>query len=160
MNTVDIMRNGHRTVLDAVDGLAASRWQTPGVCGKWTVKELIAHLASYEWVLVEALDDLVNGGAATPTLDRLCDGPASFNEVEVTKRGDDSVDEVLAEYKNAYEEVMALAAHVPAGAWTKDGVLPWYGDAYDLDDFIAYSFYGHKREHCAQIAAFRDRQEE
>ena len=157
MNAVDIMRNGHGTVLEVVDGLASSHWQTPGVCGEWSVKDLIAHLASYEWMLVEVLDDLVNGGAVTPTLDRFRDGPASFNDIEVAKRRDDSVGEVLAEYKNVYEEVMALAERVPAGAWTQAGILSWYGDAYDLDDFIAYTFYGHKREHCAQIAAFRDR---
>lgn len=160
MNAVEIMRNGHRTVLEAVDGLDASHWQTPGACGEWTVKDIIAHLASYERVLVEVLDDLVNDGAVTPTLDRIGEGRASFNDDEVAKRRDDSVDEVLAEYKNAHVEVMALADRVPAGAWTEDGVLPWYGDAYDLDDFIAYTFYGHKREHCAQIAAFRDRHEE
>ena len=28
---------------------------------------------------------------------------------------------------------------------------------YSLEDFIVYTFYGHKREHSAQIAAFRDR---
>ncbi len=160
MNTVDIMRNGHRSVLEAVDGLAPPHWQTPGVCGEWTVKDLIAHLASFEWVLAETLDDLVNGGTATPTLDRFLEGPASFNDAEVAKRRDGSVNEVVAEYKNAYEEVMALAERVPTGTWTQDGVLPWYGDVYDLDDFIAYAFYGHKQEHCAQIAVFRDRQEE
>lgn len=160
MNTVEIMRNGHRTVLEAVDGLAASHWQTPGACGEWTVKDLIAHLASYEWMLVEALDDLIHEDAATPTLKRFGEDPASFNDAEVAKRRDGTVDEVLSEYKNAYQQVMALAEHVPAGAWTQDGVLPWYGNAYDLDDFVAYTFYGHKREHCAQIAAFRDRHEE
>jgi hypothetical protein len=28
---------------------------------------------------------------------------------------------------------------------------------YALDDFIVYQYYGHKREHCAQIAVFRDK---
>jgi proline iminopeptidase len=28
---------------------------------------------------------------------------------------------------------------------------------YALDDFIVYNYYGHKREHSAQIAVFRDR---
>jgi len=28
---------------------------------------------------------------------------------------------------------------------------------YALDDFLVYAYYGHKREHSAQIAAFRDR---
>jgi hypothetical protein len=38
----------------------------------------------------------------------------------------------------------------------QNGALPWYGAEYDLEDFIAYSFYGHKREHTAQINVFRD----
>ena len=28
---------------------------------------------------------------------------------------------------------------------------------YALDDVLVYMYYGHKREHSAQIAAFRDR---
>jgi len=158
MNAVDIIRNGHRIVIEAVDGLAAPHSQTPGVCGEWTVKDIIAHLASFEWMLVEALDNLVHEDAPMPTLNRFGEDPAAFNDVEVEKRRDNNVDEVLTEYKNAYEAVMALAERVPAEAWTQDGVFPWYGDAYDLDDFIAYSFYGHKREHCAQIAVFRDQE--
>lgn len=156
MNTMDIMRNGHSTVLEVVDDLASSQWQTPGVCGEWTVKNIIAHLASYEWVLVEVLDVLVNGRTATPMLDRLGDDPGAFNDIEVAKRHKDSLEKVMTEYKNTHAEVMTLAKRVASRMWTQNGVLPWYGDAYDLDDFIAYSFYGHKREHCAQIAAFRD----
>jgi hypothetical protein len=38
----------------------------------------------------------------------------------------------------------------------KPGTLPWYGPEYALDDFIVYSYYGHKREHSAQINVFRD----
>ena len=38
----------------------------------------------------------------------------------------------------------------------ENGTLPWYGAEYSLDDFIVYTYYGHKREHAAQIAAFRD----
>ena len=36
------------------------------------------------------------------------------------------------------------------------GTLPWYGPEYDLEDFIAYTFYGHKREHMAQVNVFLD----
>lgn len=160
MNAIEIMDNGHKTILSTVDGLDAPHWQTPGVCGEWTVKDLLAHLASYEWMLVEVFDNLVNGSTATPTLDRYHEGPTSFNDEEVAKRREDSINKVLAEYKKAHREAMVLAERVPTGGWTQNGILPWYGSAYDLDDFIAYTFYGHKREHCAQIAAFRDRQGE
>ena len=104
MNTIKIMKNGHKSVLAVVKGLDGSLWQTLGACGEWSVKDILAHLASYEWMLVEALDDLIHEGAATPTLKRFGEGPAAFNDVEVGKRRDHSVDQVLNEYKEAHGE--------------------------------------------------------
>lgn len=63
----------------------------------------------------------------------------------------------MDEYKQAYEYNMTLAGHVPEEKWRETGALPWYGEGYDLEDFIAYAFYGHKREHSAQVNVFTDR---
>jgi hypothetical protein len=63
---------------------------------------------------------------------------------------------VLGEYNDTQARVMLLAPTITPEVWRKAGTLPWYGMEYALDDFIVYSFYGHKREHSAQIAVFRD----
>lgn len=160
MNAIDIMKNGHKTVLSVINGLDENHWHAPGACGEWRVKDIVAHLASYEWMLVEVLTEVTQDGAETPTLDRYRQDPAAFNDDEVAARSDRSIHDVLGEYKEAYEEASVLAEDIPDRAWDQNGILPWYGDRYDLDDFITYSFYGHKREHGAQIAAFRDRHEE
>ena len=47
-------------------------------------------------------------------------------------------------------------ARIPPDTWRQNGTLPWYGAEYSLDDFIVYTFYGHKREHTAQINVFKD----
>jgi hypothetical protein len=36
------------------------------------------------------------------------------------------------------------------------GLLAWYGAEYDLEDVVAYSQYGHKREHGAQVNVYKD----
>jgi hypothetical protein len=51
---------------------------------------------------------------------------------------------------------MELAGRLPAESYHQTGLIPWYGAEYDLDDFLVYTYYGHKREHGAQIAVFRD----
>ena len=51
---------------------------------------------------------------------------------------------------------MELTAALPSSLFFNTGFLPAYGMEYDLEDYIAYSFYGHKREHSAQIGVFRD----
>jgi hypothetical protein len=168
MNAHDILKYGHRTVLRAIDGLPEAEWATGGVCGVWSVKDIIAHLASYEHVLEEVLSSFQSdsampssstGGSAMPTLDAFIAPGGQFNDSQVALRTSSSHADVLAEYTSVYEHVIALAAQIPAELLSRAGTLPWYGMEYALDDLIVYSYYGHKREHCAQIAVFRDRLE-
>jgi uncharacterized protein (TIGR03083 family) len=155
MNAIDILKYGHQTVLRTLDGLPETEWETPGVCGRWSVKEIIAHLASYEHVLVEVLNTFL-GSEQTPLLEKFSMRSEGFNDSEVALRQGKTGSEVLAEYRETQAKTMALAAQIPLETWRQTGTLAWYGPEYALDDFIVYSYYGHKREHAAQIAVFCD----
>ncbi len=155
MNAVDILKYGNGTVLQTIDGLPEAAWETPGACGVWSVKDIIAHLASYEHVLVDVLSSFVGGGS-TSYLSKFTEPGGQFNDSEVAARKGKSVSEVLGEYSETHALVMALAARIPVETFRETGTLPWYGMEYALDDFIVYTYYGHKREHSAQIAVFRD----
>jgi hypothetical protein len=156
MNTLDVLRYGHQTVLRTVDGMPDDAWGTPNVCGIWSSKDVIAHLASFEQVLAEVLGAVLASGEPTPTLDRFRT-QGSFNDDEVAARQDRNPADVLAEYGDANARVMTRAGQLPAEKFRESGLLPWYGREYDLDDFIVYTSYGHKREHCAQLTLFRKR---
>jgi len=156
MNAVDILKYGHQTVLQATEGFPEGEWETAGACGVWSVKDIIAHLASYEEVLVDILSTFI-GRHPTPYLDRFIELGGQFNDTEVEKRQRRTVREVLDEFNDAYAQVMSLAEQIRPEQFRETGTLPWYGMGYSLDDVIVYMYYGHKREHSAQIAAFRDR---
>ena len=155
MNACDVLKYGHLTVLRTIDGLPKADWETSGVCGYWSVKDIIAHLASFEHVLVDVLNSFLEGGP-TPYLDKHNDRTYNFNDSEVALRHGKSVDDVLAEYNATQAKTMTLVAQIPEETLRRPGTLPWYGMEYALDDYIAYAYYGHKREHSAQIAVFRD----
>ncbi len=155
MNASDILMYGHGTVLQTIEGLPESAWETPGACGVWSIKDIIGHLASYEHVMVDVLSAFVGGGP-TPYLNKYTDPGGQFNDSEVELRKGKTVREVLGEYNDTHEQVRSLAARIPVETFRRTGTLPWYGMEYALDDFIVYTQYGHKREHSAQIAAFRD----
>lgn len=154
MNALAVLEYGHQTVLQSVDNLPEAAWQTPNVCGVWSIKEIVAHLSSFEWVLAEVLASLT-GGEPTPTLDQFRDPQGRFNDAQVVMRGKNTVTEQLGEYVDAHARVMTLAEQMNSSTFSQPGLLPWYGEEYSLDDFIVYAFYGHKREHSAQIALFR-----
>jgi hypothetical protein len=156
MNALDILEFGHQTIMDAIAGLPEEDWTLPGVSGDWSVKDVIAHLTSFEHVLIDVLNRTFGSGSS-PTLDRWVRDSQQFNDDEVARRRRGSARDVLAEYKEAHFETINLLIRIPPEALRQEGLLPWYGDGYDLEDFIVYTFYGHKREHGAQIAAFRDR---
>ncbi len=59
-------------------------------------------------------------------------------------------------FNDTYTHVMSLLVDIPSETFRQTGTLPWFGREYALDDVLVYMYYGHKREHSAQIAVFRD----
>jgi uncharacterized damage-inducible protein DinB len=155
MNANDILKYGQQTVMEAIDAFPESAWETPGACGVWSVKDILAHLASYEEVLVDILTTFT-ADSPTPALNTFIELGAQFNDIEVNKRREQTVQDVLAEFNDTHTQVMLLISKIPDASLRQTGTLPWYGVDYSLDDVIVYMYYGHKREHSAQIAAFRD----
>ena len=155
MNVDDVLKYGHQTVMHSIKGLDASDCERGGVCGVWSVKDIIAHLASHELVLLDVLHTFLDS-TPTPNLDNYLAQGYAFNDFEVDKRKEIAYDEIVREYEQAMVQVRELAARVPLEKRRQAGTLPWYGEGYDLEDLITYSNYGHKREHCAQIAVYRD----
>ena len=156
MNTMDILKYGHLTVLRTIESFPKAEWYTSGACGYWSVKDLISHLSSFELMLEDVLNNLLDG-RPTPMLDAYKSREVDFNDDQVNKRSGMSMEQVLQEYQDTTQRVVEVAARIPAETWEREGVLAWYGAEYDLQDFIVYTFYGHKREHCGQIATFSDR---
>jgi hypothetical protein len=128
----------------------------PGVCGFWSVKDIIAHLASYEMLLIDVFSIFRDGGP-TPTLDQWLSNLAAFDEQQVQLRREKSAKEVLSEYVTTFDRVMSLATRLQADTWQQSGILSWYGGQYTLADFVIYQYYGHKREHSAEIVVFLNR---
>lgn len=153
MNVLDVARYGHLTFLGALEGCTVDDASSPGACGLWSVKDIVAHLASYEVVLAGILDE-VSGLGANATLERYREQGVAFNDNEVAARIDRSFDDDLVELNLAHAAVLErLPAFTPEHL-RRPGTIPWYGDGYALDDLIVYMYYGHKREHAAQVAAF------
>ena len=156
MHAADILRYGHGTIQQTVKGLPEADWNIPGACGFWSIREIIAHLASFEHVLVDILHWTLDKDAPTPTLQMFMKGGQQFNDSQVAQRKDKSVAETWAEYEETFKQSSGIFRNIPANKLTETGLLTFYGAEYDLEDFLVYTFYGHKREHGAQINAFRD----
>ncbi len=161
MNANDILKYGHAMVQSTVEGLSEADWNAPNMVGTWSIRDIIAHLGSYEHMLEELLVGFTGGDAPHPYLDTMAQrGSGGFNDAIVEASKGQSQEEVLADYNDTAARVAALIAQIPAETLRQVGTIPWYGAEYALDDYLVYAIYGHKREHCAQIALVRDRLKE
>jgi hypothetical protein len=157
MNADDVFRYGHLTLLGCIDAVPRDVWETSGVCGAWSTKDVLAHLASYELATGDVFAGVL-GEEPGETLGLLLSRGAAFNDEQVAQRQGHTPDDIMAEYTAAHERASELLSRIPPEQRRQAGILPWYGAEYDLEDVIAYMSYGHKREHSAQIAEFCSRQ--
>ncbi len=157
MNAIDVLIYGDGEVRAAVEAIPPTEWETPGAAGEWSARDVIGHLGAFELLLVEVLAELRGLEGPAPLLDAYRElGPEAFNDEEAAKRARTPAAALVAEYERAHTQVMELARLLPPEGFVLRGTLPWYGAEYSLDDFIAYGYYGHKREHAAQLASFVD----
>lgn len=156
MNAADILKYGHLTLMHELE--LTTDWDTPGAAGTWSVKDIFAHLTAYEHIIAEVLQGFVGASGDTPYMQQMFGmDDEAFNAATVEAMRPLSRDAVMQDYTTTHDRVMQLIVQIPVEMRQQNGTLPWYGADYALDDFIVYTQYGHKREHSAQIALFRDR---
>jgi hypothetical protein len=153
MNARDILFYGNRTLLASVERVPSDKRTAPGVVGWWSAREAMAHLAIFEELLAQLLESLI---AHTPPPLNITRMSPQLNDVLVAEKEGMTFDELLQAYHTAYARVMELVEKFSPEELRATGTLPWYGDEYSLDDFLVYTYYGHKREHAARFEAFGD----
>ena len=155
MNASELLEKSNLLVIQTVDDLPETAWDIPGACGNWSVKDIIAHLASYEHIIVDILS-IFQKEQPTPYILQFLHQLDQFNKVEVEARKYETAQHVLDEYQDAQVEATSLLMQIPDEKVQERGTMPWYGEDCCLADFIN-RIYDHTREHCAQIARFRQR---
>jgi hypothetical protein len=154
VDAIGLLHWGDDWLMRQVEGMPENGWAA-AAAGSWSAKDVLAHLSSYEVLLTEVLAPFI--GETAPTSLMAAYARAGFNDREVAARNALTWRQVLAEYRDAYERAVGVARRMPTELWSRVGTIPWYGPEYSLDDLIVFQWYGHKREHGAQIAAAKDR---
>jgi hypothetical protein len=157
MDLLLILKHGHQVILNAIAELSTVHWNTESVCGTWSTKDIIAHLASIEHYQIELVSTQLGQKLHTPyleQLDRL--GLEGFNTKQVEVRKHKPYSEILDEYMYSFEQLILLMESFPYDLLHQQSLGSFYIKGYSLADYFVHGIYGHKREHAAQIVCFRD----
>jgi hypothetical protein len=158
MHALTTLNYANKTLLDSLKGLTDTDWDTPGVCGFWSVKQIIAHISAWDAHSCETLAPYAGVTAPTPYSDDFATfnfNDDLFNEKYGTAAASKSKQELLAELEAVYLRLSDVCSKISNEDWHKTGVLSW-APANDFEDYLIYAVYGHHYEHAAQIIVFRD----
>jgi len=101
------------------DGLSDSQLAEPGVTGDWSVKDLLAHVTTWEGEALKYLP-LILAGGKPPRYSRQYGGIDAFNaQITAQKRGL-SVAEVRAQFTVTHRQLRDYIQSVPDEPFTHD----------------------------------------
>jgi hypothetical protein len=134
------------------------RMTLKGVSGKWSVKDMLAHILAYEQYMADRLHEILHGEEYVPcrtqnALDAFLD-EFGYPDFGSSLLDDDGPNEWIAEkYKNVslddvvIQEIQAFAAIVASLEKMPEDLMT----RHNLYDRIANNTFWHYREHAAEI---------
>lgn len=120
------------------------------VCGIWSVRDVMAHVAAWDRELLRAVDEVAAG--REPSFTREAEDAFNNRVVAAAKSAD--LPEVLAEARHAHDALLARIADIPHELWARDSGQRWEtGQRITVASLFAYSYRGstHYRGHAQDI---------
>ncbi|MGN1400609.1 MAG: DinB family protein [Bacillus sp. (in: firmicutes)] len=150
--------NGYSSWLDSLFTLDETSWSEPIATGKWSVSEIIAHIAKWDRHILDKVipSTLTGKGMEFPEFDSFNKAAAEYAKAGITKEA------LLEEAKNVRESLVkrlaGLSTAVLQQPLPSNGVThcPHTGVPYSLI-YIIDEFISHDQHHKEQIMHFLEK---
>jgi len=136
-----------RELKESYSDLLEAELTEPGVAGQWSVKDILAHISTWEEESLKYLPLISEGG--NPPLYKTYGGIDAFNALMNERKRALSLSEVLSQLDETHRRLVGLVQSVPEGQL---GAQTRFCRRLRLDT------YGHYREHARAIREWRDKQ--
>jgi len=97
---------------DSHQGLSDAQLMAPGVTGSWSVRDIIAHVTTWEEEALKYLPMILKG-ARPPLYSVTYGGIDAFNALTTKQKKDLSLSEVLRRMKNTHRRLIDFIESVP-----------------------------------------------
>lgn len=105
------LHDARERLLASFAGLTEDEMMQPGVAGEWSVRDLLAHLASWDRETTATYRGMLRG-ERLPFLDLDEEGIQAFNDKHYAQWKENSIDQSVSELQAAREEMLALLRNV------------------------------------------------
>ncbi len=147
---IESLKKGHKRLERVVGFLKDHDMMGKKLLGKWSIKEILSHLSAWNWKQVNAINEIIGGNK--PEWWGLNDD--EFNHKAIEERKDMNLEDVLAEWKESFKELIKKAEWLSEEDWfyeapqERDDKLP-----VSVHSMLSYRYRGedHEGGHAKQI---------
>ena len=150
------LREERENFLSAIDGLTNEELILPGVCGEWSVKDIMAHITAWEAELVKLLWQVSQGGIPTtvhftnPDVDQI-------NAAWYARDKARSLELVTADFQGVRNQTIRRVLSFSEDDLNDPGRYSWSADKA-LWQWIVGDSSEHEAEHIINIIDWRENQ--
>ncbi|WP_028612581.1 DinB family protein [Paenibacillus harenae] len=140
------LHNGYKEFNEGIKRLSPEQMETPGVNGKWSIKEVISHFIAHEQFALTEIRYALEGKHYEPEETDI----NLFNEQAVAVRRDQSLEQIIQAWDASFRQVVAVVEGLPESAFDPFGEFTrLLGDT--VDGALGNNTYQHYAEHLLTI---------
>lgn len=159
--TIVRFRKEHDKLKNLVQTLSEEQAVRPKTVDGWSIKDIIAHLAAWNWEAIDEVYRVLKNEARWPFKYEDKAGEGEFNRKEVEKRADKTWKEVLQEWDNSFWAQIKLMEQISKDEWKhRSGNQRWSdGTPVTVYSLFAYEYEGegHEGGHAKQLIRILDK---
>jgi hypothetical protein len=116
----------HSALFKTIEGVEKKRLLEPGACEQWSVKDILAHLAEWQTMLLGWYDEGLKGNnPQTPAADLKWNQIPALNERIYQKWKNAPLEKVFQELDTTHKRTVELAESLPEDVLFRQQLYPW-----------------------------------
>lgn len=151
---IQLLRSSRKALAETLAGLTEDDYSRSKAIDKWTLKDLLAHVASWDEEMVRVLQTFTMPGESQYTYtisDR--NGYAAWNEEQVAARRAKSVSEIVTEFEIARRDLIQVVEGLTDPVLNRSRMTPWGKPQTGFD--LVQTQVEHDQEHADQVRSYR-----
>ena len=150
-NLFEALSQERASLLDTLKGLPDVQLDQKGVVGEWSIKNVLAHLTSWEVLVTEFLPERFATGQRPAVFSEINADEDAWNAREVASREQLTPREQLDELARTRQGLLQMLRNL--GEEALDRQHPWPEWEGTLASYILQEVGGHEREHSEAVVA-------
>ncbi len=148
------LRAARKELQETIVGLTEEDFLRPRAIAKWTLKDTLAHVASWDEEMVRVLQTFTMPGESQYTYTIAeAKGFAVWNEEQITARRSKTFSEVMSEFEIARRDLIQTVEGLTDAVLNRSRMTSWGKPATGFELIVTQV--EHDREHAEQVRSYR-----